>query len=422
MPNESLLTYIRERMAAGSPKDDIVKDLIANGWQIPDINAGFSALETSTVPSAPVTPAPAISVSMSVVNNAPKRNVLGIVAAVLAILLVGGGGFYAYAMFFSAPPARTILERSIATLATAKTFAGAATTTLSVTARNVGALAGLGMASSSIQEKIFVAGGGVFDISSPARPAYDVTSNIQASINDATTTGSAKIVTQNIVKDQKFYVKLLDFNLTFSSSDPRLALAQFFVGIANGMAGTLKNKWIEADATSTAAVVPIDATTTAATLEGNIAAFKEYASGMSYLISVDTKGTENVQGIPTYHLQAVLKGDQKLVDLIRKSIVDGQPSAAGTADLDKAMQGITRVVTQEVHVDLWIGKSDYHLYKVVFSPTTFSFDLTGGGTADAALEGEISYAQYDKPVSIVAPPDARPLQEVIQEIFSVASN
>lgn len=65
MINPQLLDYIRQQFAGGVSKEDTIKSLIANGWQVPDINEAFAIIEM--VPSSPVPPTPTPSTPTSTV-------------------------------------------------------------------------------------------------------------------------------------------------------------------------------------------------------------------------------------------------------------------------------------------------------------------------------------------------------------------
>lgn len=89
MINPQLLDYIRQQLAGGVSKEDTVKSLIANGWQVPDINEAFSSLEKA--PSIPLGTVPAIvpngSVNTVWTKNIPRTNKIFMV---LSLVLVFG--------------------------------------------------------------------------------------------------------------------------------------------------------------------------------------------------------------------------------------------------------------------------------------------------------------------------------------------
>lgn len=64
MINEQLLAHIRSEHAKGTPRDEIIRSLLAAGWQVSDINAALTSHE-SGVPNPPIQAFAPISLSSS---------------------------------------------------------------------------------------------------------------------------------------------------------------------------------------------------------------------------------------------------------------------------------------------------------------------------------------------------------------------
>ncbi len=112
MVNQQLLDYIRQQLAAGVSKEEIIQSLITTGWQGQDINDAFSTIGTQIAPQQ-MQQAPTTTFVQSTVgqNNSPhgKKKWPGILVTLAVPLLLGVTAAYAYFNFFNAstPPAQS---------------------------------------------------------------------------------------------------------------------------------------------------------------------------------------------------------------------------------------------------------------------------------------------------------------------------
>lgn len=117
MVNPQLLDYIRQQLAAGVSKEEIIRALTAIGWHESDINDGFSTIGPQTVSpqiqKAPTTPAQSTVSTNSSLHE--KKRWLVILTTVAVLLFVSGG------VVFAAPFLR---EAVIAQIKTVKTYLG----------------------------------------------------------------------------------------------------------------------------------------------------------------------------------------------------------------------------------------------------------------------------------------------------------
>ncbi len=99
MVNQQLLDYIRQQLAAGVSKEEIIQSLITTGWQGQDINDAFSTIGTQIAPQQ-MQQAPTTTFVQSTVgqNNSPhgKKKWPVILITAVILLLLGGGAAFAY--------------------------------------------------------------------------------------------------------------------------------------------------------------------------------------------------------------------------------------------------------------------------------------------------------------------------------------
>lgn len=100
MINEQLSGYIRQQLTAGVSKEDITRVVLAAGWNPPDVNETFAAIEAvSTPPRAPSpVETPPVSIITQQTSPAPFfKHLIPLLAVVgFVVLIIFGGVAYAY--------------------------------------------------------------------------------------------------------------------------------------------------------------------------------------------------------------------------------------------------------------------------------------------------------------------------------------
>lgn len=105
MVSSQLLDYIRQQLAAGISKEEIIKSLVANNWQVADINEAFAAFPSPQLTPPPVVQAPTQNFAQPVVSS---HKGIWAVAVVFLLLIGAGGAFAAYQYgLFTSPVATT---------------------------------------------------------------------------------------------------------------------------------------------------------------------------------------------------------------------------------------------------------------------------------------------------------------------------
>ncbi len=144
MVNQQLLDYIRQQLAAGVSKEEIIQSLITTGWQGQDINDAFAAIGSDIAPSPTSVAQP--NVVSGVQQNNPSQTPLETVAhkgskplilgiLIVLILVIAG-------VVFAAPSIRktiqTIFSSSIAsTTSSSGILATTTITTVAATSTSV---------------------------------------------------------------------------------------------------------------------------------------------------------------------------------------------------------------------------------------------------------------------------------------------
>ena len=78
------------------------------------------------------------------------------------------------------------------------------------------------------------------------------------------------------------------------------------------------------------------------------------------------------------------------------------------------MSDISKAINQKIDLDIWVGKRDYLIYKVVSSSVMISDTQTGTKTVTSQ---ELVFDNYNKSVSVVAPQGAVSLEQIMSNLF-----
>ena len=364
-------------------------------------NSGVSMPPEQNVPTTPqITPPAPQNISPN--HNASKLPFISIV--VVIILCLTGGSVFAYYRFFVPTISPIdILKNSVQASLKVRSFSFAATSTGKVENNKVSGV--------PTPSDFTVTSNGSIDYHTLDSLLLEFNLGVNASANTATSTGSLNIGTDSIYANHNFYVNLKNFNLSYSSTDSKTASAQIFVALVNGFASSLLNKWIQIDTSNTIKTPSSQSTMS----EEDKALVRDYITGMSYITAISNVGDETIGSTPTYHLKVTIQNGQKLNDIIRK--ISLERNAATAYDMDtfnKSMGDISKTIDQKVDFDIWIGKHDSLVYKIVSTPVTISIEQSGTKTTSS---GETTFSNYDVPSSITAPQGAVPIEQVMQSLF-----
>jgi hypothetical protein len=298
-----------------------------------------------------------------------------------------------------------LLQKSIHATLAAPSVSFAATSTSNISSALSGAPA--------IAGNLTLTSVGSVDRHTPGSPLLDLTLGGNFSTNTATDTGSAAFSLHTIYAQKHLYLELNNFILSYKSTDPKEAMVQLVVLLANGFAASIENKWIDLGTQQEDASL-VHLATSSPALARDEAALVAYAQGGSYVTSAQNIGVENINGIPAYHLKLVLTFEQQLADLILNIQTDQNPASAGTASYLQLKNSLARQVGNKANVDVWVGKSDSLLYQLTLSPLTIT-DSTTNSTVVVSMQS--TYSDYGNTFSIVAPQGAEPLQQIMGQLL-----
>ena len=130
-----------------------------------------------------------------------------------------------------------------------------------------------------------------------------------------------------------------------------------------------------------------------------------------------------------YHVTAVAD-PQKLADSLAKAAEDPsltEKLGGSGSDLGQLGQGLTGDPAQakelaktlkDASVDYWIGVEDSYMYKAQFAA---AMDMTGqenmDGVTGITLKGSATMGDFDQPVEVTPPADAKSFDLFMNELF-----
>lgn len=326
-----------------------------------------------------------------------------IVMSIVAVCLIGGGAL-AYQKFISptVSPAN-ILKKSLQASLNTKTVSFTATSTGQIENQLDNGL--------PASANFSITSNGSIDVHSLDNLLLSVNLKTNALANSPTTTGSLLLDLKTIYANKNFYLNLNKFDISYSSPDPKTIGTQMFVGMAKGIVSSLENKWLQIDISKTLGSSSTDSYFT----KEDAATFENYKVGMSYITTISNVGKETTSNIPTYHLKLTIKNGKELNDLIRKFALEKQPVAPkDMAKFDKEMDDLAKIIDQKIDLDVWVGRNDSLIYKIITSPIIISDEKSG---TKSTVAEEITFSDHNQPVSITAPADAVSLQEMMQNLL-----
>jgi len=140
-------------------------------------------------------------------------------------------------------------------------------------------------------------------------------------------------------------------------------------------------------------------------------------------------GTEDMNGVEVYHVTAVAD-PQKLADSLAKAAEDPsltEKLGGAGSDLGQLGQGLTGDPAQakelaktlkDASVDYWIGVDDSYMYKAQFAA---AMDMSGQenmeGVTGITLKGTATMADFDEPLEVTPPADAKSFDLFMNELF-----
>ena len=116
MINQQLLDYVKQQKSLGMARGEIRGALLAQGWQMPEIN---EALDFSPSAGQPIPERPAMPQAYSSLPEKKSNKILPAVISAIGGLLIIGGGALAYFYYFPSP--EKVLEKMMVKTSEIKT-------------------------------------------------------------------------------------------------------------------------------------------------------------------------------------------------------------------------------------------------------------------------------------------------------------
>lgn len=443
MISRQLIEYIQQRIAAGSGTADIIKELIAVGWNINDINKAFNTLKISTEENEQKNQTSTLESSEQIqAENIEYRDSFWyrpiiIIGALTILAIILGGSVYAYYIFSKQPPAMMVLRNAVIKIPSIQAFNISATSTydINVSIKQNGLLFGTTTPTNATTTAIITAHGAV-DINSVSHPNFDITAAIKSNFTIATTTGLYSFAAHTILSTNSFDIDLLHGNVSITSSQkPQI---RFGVIAINSAITSFSNRWVQLinlnDASSSQQSTDLSPTFsphTSSFIVQDIKGLLTYIQNLRYVQSVKNIGVEYINGMPTYHLSLVIQNTSAFVPLIQnisfnifqhlQQRVDKiKTGALSTVSYSKFMQNtkwLNTALTQKIPVSIWVGKKDSYIYKIVIPHIKIASINFDKSTAYITARYTINFSHYNNIQPILAPKNSEVLQSFIQNLF-----
>ncbi len=137
--------------------------------------------------------------------------------------------------------------------------------------------------------------------------------------------------------------------------------------------------------------------------------FSGVLSDASLSSSIEDQGQESVQGREAYHYRLKFNPERVHFHIQELARVVGR---SFTLDEATQLKKSLAEMIPSVPLDVWIGKKDFRIYRVVVP-------IGGAGSGAISISGsfDLTMSGYNTPVNVEVPSDARPIQDVVGEVF-----
>lgn len=413
MITPELITFIKQQLAAGMTHEQISQTLQSNGWTTADVSDAFVQLNSPYVtptapampimqPTAPVMAQPATQyqqpVGVMTQGTVPPRKKIGWMIAIIAlIVLIGGGGAYAYfAGYFSPLETITTSAFDAARNATSAEF----DTTITVDAS---ALAPTGNeAMQLLPGDIFskesrVTLKGSYDISDPKSPKGQG----ELSVSFGAIKGSAELR----VLDRTLYGQLIQA--------PTIALIP--------MISQYEKKWFsfplgsgdgDVSPISLASIPGIDAGIINDLSDDQKDRLLAITKSAHFIQVTERLAPETVGGEFSYHFKFILdrEGIQNYFDDVKNYLSEVGKDDSRISSLDPEIFNESLDKIQDFTGEAWIGQKDHLPHKVAVD-----FNIVAGDDDTKVIKmGIVSiWSDWNQPIDVQAPEGSVTFEEFI---------
>ncbi len=458
MISKQLIEYIQQRIAESGNTTDITKELLVVGWNINDINEAFNTLGVSTEEQTQQNQTSTLESSKQIRKNFYDAHIQAdnvkyrdsfwyrpaiIITAFIVLAIIISGSVYAYYIFSKQPSAIIVLRNAVIKIPSVQAFNISATSTYDINAsiKQAGLLLGTTTPTNATTTTIINTHGAVDINGIGNHPNFDIITAIKSNFTIATTTGLYSFTARTIFSPNAFDANLLHGNVSVTSSqNPQM---RFGVMAINSAITSFSNKWIQLinlkNASSSQQIINLFSTFSphsSSFIGQDIKGLLTYVQNLQYIRSIKNIGIEYINGIPTYHLSLVIQNTSAFVPLMQKTLFDisqhlrQQVSKIKTGALSTVLDNtssygefiqntkwLNTALTQKIPVDIWVGKKDSYIYRIVIPHikiTSINFDKN---TAYITAQYRISFSHYNYIQPILAPRNSETLQSFIRNLF-----
>lgn len=387
--HQDLVAYIQAARAKGM-SDDALKSILRNlGYPQADIDTAFRELSGGgDVAASPLAPAAqpgaaAAEPRLPVIppESGSKKKFIWAGAIAVLVVLLGGGAAAAYFFYFAAAPTpEEALAKMLANMSQVQSF--------------------------SYRLEIQT------DISDPEAPwssslnATGAVDRMQAFQTNATLAINTDILQGSATFEVRALHNKLFLNLTSMSQ----------LGFAGAFLGPFQGQWIALDlaaATSTASQFGVNVDVDASSLDpANLAKVKQAIFENFPIVITAALGVEDVEGVPAYHYTFRMDEDKLTALLTRIAAISGETTLSESDWRESAKLALES--NAGMKGDLWISKSDLLLRKLALGGP---FSVPTGPAIVGTSSGTLTLGGFNQNVPITEPTGAKPLEEVLEELF-----
>jgi hypothetical protein len=354
-------------------------------------------------PSTPVPVAPPQNQTSPYATPPSKKGKIGLIVTILILLLLGAGGAAAYTMGYfpvGSQSADVVLTKALASYKDVTTVAYDGTIESKVKPPK-----DPNVPIASLELKLKTSG--KVDFKDPESPIADLSFSGDVRIDSGDLKMSALTDLDIIATNKKGYFKFnkLDLSIEPLTADPAMIegvnqLNMYFKTALPKATG----KWVEADSDIKEKVEK--------DLEDDNGLGKRLWN-YDYLDSFEKLGSEDVSGVATNHYRAVVN-NERLKAIFKEydekvSFLSSNPYIAAVirAESDTSASETTTV-------DFWLGKKDWHFYKIAIGEFTVH---DAEGDVDVAFKGDITFKDYNAPVTVTTPSDTITVDELTMQVI-----
>lgn len=378
MQSNELLAYIRDQSARGVTEDAIRGALEKSGWQAADIANGFTGGEAL---AASATAAAATTATGTTIGTLLSLKLVGVL---FGVALVVGGSATAYVKYFRAPKPEVVIQTMLEKLQNITSTAFSGTFSSSGTNRE------------GKPETIAVNFSGISD-------TWSAIENTKTSLTLNTTVDADLVKFSGGIDlkmiDGTFYLQARGLpNIGFVNLQPLndqwLKIPKETQELVKKTATPLISK--ETNALEQTTQTPTPEQTTK---------LKELWRKSNILRATATLPDEILEGVATFHYRWTLDREA-----LKKLIADTQTIVGAQTLNEKMLTDFNRELDKLPAMpegELWIGKKDFLPYKFT---ATMQSQQDG---SRATLSFTETLKDFNKPVTVVAPADAKDIMEVI---------